>query len=78
MRPSAGHALGQQAAAAPHIQRPLAGQGCPLVNVVQAQRIDIVQRFELAGRVPPAAGERLEFGDFVPVYVLVCHIGSAW
>ncbi|MCK7461537.1 MAG: hypothetical protein MZU84_05480 [Sphingobacterium sp.] len=50
------------------------------IDVVQTQRIDIVQGLELAIRVPPAAGEFLEFGDFLKVHVRLggCHVLFHW
>ena len=68
------HAFGQQPAAAANIQSPFTGQRYAFVDVIQPQRVDVVQWLELAGRVPPAAGERLEFGNLVLVYVLVVHV----
>jgi hypothetical protein len=44
-----------------------------LVNVIQPQRIDIVQRFELAGRVPPAAGQGVKFFNFAMIDVVITH-----
>ena len=70
---SLGHALRQQATTAADIQSALSGQGNPLVDVVQPQGINIMQWLEFARGIPPAAGKGLEFGDLVPVYVLVCH-----
>jgi len=58
------HALGQDAAPAADIQYGFPGQADALVNPVQAQRIDVVKRLEFRIRIPPAAGQRLEFGDF--------------
>src|SRR5690606_35153498 len=68
-----GHAFGEQAATATDVQYTLAGQRRALVNVVKPQRVDVVQRAELAGRIPPAAGEGFELGDFVVIYILVAH-----
>src|SRR5207302_2020105 len=56
-----GHCLGEDAAAAADIQHALPGEVSAAVDPVEAQRIDLVQRTELALRVPPARGELAEF-----------------
>ncbi len=33
-------------------------------NIAQPQRVDAVERFELALQIPPARGDGFEFGDF--------------
>ena len=64
LRAQAGHAFRQDAAAAADIQHGLAGQAGEAVDVVQAQRVDVVQRLEFAVRVPPAVGQLGEFFQF--------------
>jgi hypothetical protein len=59
-----GHGFAEDAAAAADVEHFLAGQADALVNPVDAQRVDVVQRFELAFAVPPAMGQGFEFGDF--------------
>jgi hypothetical protein len=65
----AGHRFGQDAAAAADVEHLLAGQRRQLVDPLQAQRVDLVQRPEFGIRVPPAVGEFGKFGDFGGVYV---------
>ena len=62
-RPALSHGLAEDAAAAAYIEDLFAGQVNALVNPVDPQRVDVVQRLELAFAVPPAMGKRLEFGD---------------
>lgn len=47
-------AFGQNAAAAADVQNALAGQFGVFLNEADAERIDVVQGFELPGRIPPA------------------------
>jgi hypothetical protein len=63
------HALGQDAAAAAHVHHALAGEGGAIVDIVQPQGIDVVQRFVLAVGIPPAVGGLIEFGDFLGIHV---------
>ncbi|MCY1442151.1 hypothetical protein D9M71_585030 [compost metagenome] len=63
-RAALGHGFTEDATAATHVEHFLAGQIDPLVNPVDPQRVDVVQRFEFAFAVPPAMGQGLEFGDF--------------
>jgi hypothetical protein len=39
------------------------------INPFEAKRVDLVQRFEFALRIPPTMGKRAEFIDFVLVGV---------
>ena len=55
------HRLGEDAAAAADVEHLLAGEAALPVDPVQAQRVDLVQRPELALRVPPAVRELAEF-----------------
>ncbi|MNP49247.1 hypothetical protein D3C76_1434220 [compost metagenome] len=64
-----GHGFAEDAATATHVQHFLAGQADALVDPVDAQRVDFVQRLELAFAVPPAVGQRFELGDFGAVDV---------
>ncbi|MNZ68379.1 hypothetical protein D3C78_866440 [compost metagenome] len=59
-----GHGFTEDAAAAADIEDLLAGQLDPLVDPVDPQRVDVVQRLELALAVPPAVGQGFELGDF--------------
>jgi len=54
------HRFGQDAAAAADIEHPLAGQRGPLVDPVEPQRIDLVQRTKRSGRIPPPVGQFAE------------------
>src|SRR6185436_8202059 len=60
-RAAARHALGENAAAAADVEHVLARERRVALDPFQAQRIDLVQRPELALRVPPARGEAAEF-----------------
>jgi len=57
-------ALGVQAAATADVEHTLAGQADGVVDPVQAQGVDIVQRLEFAVRIPPAVGEFSKFVEF--------------
>jgi ribosomal protein L40E len=58
------HRLGEDAAAATDIGYPLAREAARgVVDPVQAQRIDVVQRLEFAVRIPPSMRERRKFGE---------------
>ena len=70
-----GHGLGQDAAATADIHQAFAGDRRMFVDVVGAQRVDVVQRFEFTAAIPPARGQRLEFGDFLRVYIHVAAHG---
>ena len=52
--------LGEDAAAAADVEHRLAGELRDAVDPRQAQRVDLVQRTEFAGRVPPAVRELAE------------------
>src|SRR2546428_808342 len=65
---AAGHRFAEDAAAAAHIEHALRPEARALVDPVEAQRIDVVQRAELAVRVPPAMGELAEF-------LQLCRVG---
>src|SRR5690606_17546940 len=73
-----GHGLAEDAAAATDVQYALAGQADALVDPVDPQRIDVVQRFELAFAIPPAVCQGLEFGDFGAVDVAHKHLFQSW
>src|SRR3954468_11438196 len=55
------HRLGEDAAAAADVEHLLAGEAGGAVDPFQAQRVDLVQRPELALRVPPAVRELRKF-----------------
>ena len=61
-----GQGFGEDAAAAAHVHHVEAGQAAAglLDDPFQAQRVDVVQGFEFAVRVPPPRGERLELVEF--------------
>src|SRR5262249_16180222 len=66
---TARHRLGEDAAAAADVEHLLAGEASGSVDPFQAQRVDLVQRPELALRVPPAVRELREFLEFCGVRV---------
>jgi hypothetical protein len=70
------HGLGQDAAAATHVEHALALERGELVDPLQAQGVDLVQWPELALRIPPAVGEITEFGQFLGVDVVHAGDGS--
>ncbi len=57
------HRFGENPAAAANVQDRLAGELGFAIDVVQAQRIDLVQGTKLAARIPPAVSELAELGD---------------
>ena len=59
-----GHGFGENAAAAADVEHRLPCKLTALAgDVTQPQRIDVVQRFEFAGRIPPMVRERAELGE---------------
>ena len=79
--PAPGHAFRQQAATAADIDDFLARQADTFVNVVQAQRVDIVQGAKLRIGVPPLLGKGIEFGNFPGIHIgygilVVCHFSA--
>src|SRR5262249_61175572 len=68
------HPLGEYATAAADIEGRLAREARNTVDPGQAQRVDLVQRLELALRVPPAVRERAEFREFLRIGVHASHI----
>src|SRR6266581_3009392 len=69
--PAPRHRLGEEPAAAADIERRFPGELREAVDPVQAQRVDLVERLELALRIPPAVRERAEFFQFLGVGVPV-------
>src|SRR4029078_6738075 len=68
---SLGHRFGKDAAAAAHVENGLASEAAALrCDIAEAQRVDVVQGLELAGRIPPAVGDSAEFGEFGRVRVI--------
>src|SRR5438445_136758 len=63
-----GHRLGEDAAAATDIEHAFAGEAGTLVDPIEPQRIDFVQRTELALRIPPSRSELAELLE-------LCRIG---
>src|SRR6266850_2248243 len=66
--PAVRHRLGEDAAAAAHVEHALAAEARAAVDPVEAQRVDVVQGAELAVRVPPAVRELAEF-------LQLCRVG---
>ena len=64
-------ATSENAAAATYINYFALCDGRALINVICAQWINIVQRFEFTVFIPPAAGESFEFCNFSGIDV--CH-----
>jgi hypothetical protein len=69
--PRRGHRLAEDATAAADVDHALALEACTLGDVAEPQRVDLVQRLEVPGRIPPPVGQRLEAGDFRGIDVLV-------
>ena len=65
------HRFREDAAAAADVEHALAGQLRQPVDPGEAQRVEIVQRAELALRIPPAVRELAEFRELGRVCVLV-------
>lgn len=63
------HALGENAAAAADVDHGFVFQCDHAVNVIEPQRVEIMQRLEFARGVPPPVREFAEFGDFAGVNV---------
>ena len=63
VRPKTGEGLGEQSATATDVQRCAAGHFATGANALHPRAVDVVQRLELALRIPPLAGEGLELGD---------------
>src|SRR5690349_1197463 len=59
--PARSHALGEYAATAADVQHALAAQAGEIVDVVQPQRVDVVQRLEFGARIPPTVRKLAEF-----------------
>src|SRR5262245_49568596 len=68
-RARARHRLGEDAAAAADVEHVLPFERRVLLDPAQAQRVDLVQRPELALRVPPAVGQVTEFAQLGGVCV---------
>ena len=64
------HRFGENAAAAADVDDALPDEITMARDVVQAQRIDVVQRPKLAFGIPPSMRERFEFRDFRMIDVL--------
>ena len=62
-RSARSHAFGKNAAAAAHVEHAPAVERGMRVDPIDAQRIDVVQRFEFAVGIPPAVRELAEFLD---------------
>ena len=74
-RAFARHALRQDAAAAADIKHLLTEQAAgTLRDIVQTQRVNAMQRFELTFEIPPAGRHRFKFGNLFVVNV-VSHRG---
>ena len=61
------HRVSRDAAATAHIEDLLARECRQLVDPVEPQRVDLMKRFELAVRVPPAVGQFTEFREFLRI-----------
>ena len=61
----------KDAAAAAHIEHGLALDARQAVDPVEPQRVDLVQRTELALGVPPAVGQVTELGQFLRIGIEV-------
>ena len=63
------HAFGEYAAAAADVEHRFAAQARDTVDVVEPQRVDLVQRLEFAAGIPPAVRKLAEFVEFGWIYV---------
>ena len=73
------HAFGQYAATAADIDDRLAAETDALVDVIETQRIDIVQRLEVARGIPPLVREFAELGQFGGIKIIHGHdVGCSW
>jgi hypothetical protein len=70
-RASFAHGFGEQAAATTDVEHALAGELALTVDPVQAQRVDVMQRLEIAARIPPAMRKLAEFLEFAPWSALI-------
>ena len=68
-RAARGQALGEQAAAAADVEHSPACKRSARRDVVEAQRVDVVQRAERAARIPPFGGAGCEFRELARIYV---------
>ena len=75
LSPLTRHGIRQNAAATTYVQHLPALQRAQLRYPVQPQRVDLVQRPELAVLVPPAVGELGKLGQFGSIDV---GAGSHW
>ncbi len=64
---TARHRVGKDAAAAADVEDALALQRREAIDPVEAQRIDLMQRPEVALGIPPAVGEVAELGELARV-----------
>ncbi len=69
------HGLTEYSAAAPNIQHAGTLERGPRVDIVQSQRVDLVERFQRAVRVPPLIGQRLELGKFLGIACVLIFDG---
>src|SRR4029077_1737782 len=69
LRSAPRHRLGEDPAAAADVERRRSGELRDARDPVQAQRVDLVERLELALRIPPAVRERAEFLQFLGIGV---------
>ncbi len=63
------HSLGQQAAAATHVEDLQAGKAGTCLDVVEPGWIEVVKRPEIAVRVPPVRRRGVEFRDLRGIHV---------
>ena len=73
-----GHRFGKNAAAAADVDHLLASDAGVVVDPVEAQGVDLVERFELGFGVPPAVGEVTEFLQFGGIGVHEAASGVEW
>src|SRR5215470_13049641 len=65
LRAGLGHRLGEDSAPTANVENFLIVESAAaLRDVVESQRIDVVERLELAARVPPAMRQCAELGEF--------------
>ena len=69
------HRFGQDATSTTDVEHLLPFEADACIDIVQAQRVDLVQRLELAVRIPPAFGQLLELVDFAVIDIDCRHFG---
>ncbi len=64
--------LGKNATATTDVNHARIGERCDRGDPVEPERIDLVERFEFAFRIPPAMGEVAELGKLLRIDIHSC------